>query len=178
MQDEPRWVPLPSFSSEASTVRYSVASPGVPGKRRLLVVLAVLSCFLGGFAVGCGGGPKVVPQTKTESHLQTLAVLYGQYMGENRGKSPPDEATFKAYIKKLPADRLMGKTVDELFVSPRDNQPYVIIYNVVMGMPGIDPPTVVAHEKTGTMGKRYVATGGGGVEEVDEARFQQLISRK
>jgi hypothetical protein len=51
-------------------------------------------------------------------------------------------------------------------------------YKVKMEMPGSGSPPVIAYEQTGSMGKRYIATGLGGVEEVDEARFLQLVPKK
>lgn len=158
---------------------YLVAWPARPGKRRMGALLALclaLPCLP---LVGCGGPSEVRnPQAKVESHLQTLSVLFMQYTSENKGQSPPDEATFKKYVNGLPPERLMGKTADELFISPRDSQPYVVFYGVKMGMPGAGPPAVVAYEKTGVLGKRYIATALGGVEEVDEAKFQQLVPKK
>jgi hypothetical protein len=36
---------------------------------------------------------------------------------------------------------------------------------------------VIAHEKEGVGGKRYVAYPTGAVEEVEDAKFNQLVSR-
>jgi hypothetical protein len=127
-----------------------------------------------------------------QAHLQALAVLFMQYTGENKGKTPPDEATFKKFISGLPKERLMGNTVEEIFVSPRDSQPYVVLYGAATssgvggppmpgsppGAPGSSGPSIVAHEKTGAGGKRFVATSLGGVEEVDEAKFQSMLPKK
>ncbi len=153
--------------------------PAIFGMRRFIALivptLALTFCLTG--LLGCGSKPP--PQPKVAAHLQTLAVLYGQYRGE-KGQSPPDLATFKKFIESLPADRLMGNTPDELFMSPRDKQPYVVIYNVKpTGMPGgPDPVPLIAYEQTGVGGKRYIADVMVGVQEVDEGAFQTLLPKK
>ena len=125
---------------------------------------------------GCGGGRK--PQPKSEAHLQALAVFYGRYLSQNRGRPPADEKAFKQFLAKFDPSEFKGfglSTADEMFVSPRDNQPYVVRYNVPVGPPGPQGPSAVAYEQTGVDEKRYVAFALGGVEEVDEARSRQLV---
>ena len=60
--------------------------------------------------------------------------------------------------------------MDKLFTSPRDNQPFEIAYRggASGGISGL-----VAWEKTGSGGKRFVADSLGKVEEIDEATFTQ-----
>lgn len=128
--------------------------------------------------------------------MRNLAVLLGQYTGRHQGRGPKDEQEFKTYLRGLSADemRSFGGDVDKLFVSPRDLQPYVIRYGQSAGPPGMpgsglrpgesitvgpNSPNaynepLVAYEKTGVEGKRYVAYQTGKVELVDEARLQQL----
>jgi hypothetical protein len=139
-------------------------------------VVAVLCLSLLAAVGGCGGGSK--PQTKVEAHLQALAVFYGRYLSQNRGRPPADEKAFKQFLAKLnPAEfSSFGlSTPDEMFISPRDNQPYVVRYNVPVGPPGPQGPAVIAYEQTGSGGSRYVAFALGGVQEVDEARWRQLV---
>jgi hypothetical protein len=143
---------------------------------RAFTVPAVL-CLALATAFGCGGGgPK--PQPKGEANLQALAVLYGRFLQQNRGQSPPDEKTFKAFIAQLNPQELstFGLTkADEAFVSPRDQQPYVVRYNVPSLAPTPQGMPVIAYEATGVGGERYVAFASGGIEKVDEARFRQLV---
>ena len=126
--------------------------------------------------VGCDGGSR--PQPKAEAHLQALAVFYGRYLSQNRGQSPADEKAFKEFLAKLAPSEFTGfglSTSDEMFVSPRDNHPYVVRYNVPVGPPTPQGSSVVAYEQTGAAGKRYVAFALGGVEQVDDARLRQLV---
>jgi hypothetical protein len=63
--------------------------------------------------------------------------------------------------------------VDELFVSERDGQPFVIKYGQSGGIMSRLP---VVFEKEGKGGKRQVAFTDGQVEEVDDATYQQLLA--
>ena len=66
--------------------------------------------------------------------------------------------------------------VDALFRSPRDNQPFVILYGVCsMPTPGVKDLPVIAYEATNSGGKRYVAYTTSQVELGDDARFRQLV---
>jgi hypothetical protein len=138
-----------------------------------LVCLAVLLV-----CGGCGGTQSASHETET-SNLKPLAIYYGRYIAQHRGQPPANEAEFKAFLSKIPAADLQAFNVasaDDLLVSNRDGQPYVVIYGPPTGPaegPGKFP--VIAYEKTGVGGKRYVASSIGGVEEVDEARFAQLV---
>lgn len=118
------------------------------------------------------------PPTPQESHLKALAVCYGKFIQQNKGQPPKDEAEFKAFIQKLGPSQIPGGAadLDSLFISPRDRQPYVVRYGLDRSqmMPGPNMP-VVAYEQTGLEGKRYVADMVGGVREVDEAKFKELV---
>ena len=107
------------------------------GGMRMLTLAGLLAAV--GLGGGCGGGSDGKPQPPNEANLQTLAVLYGRYLQQHQGKSPPDEAEFKKFIAAMPPEqRGTGNksTVEELLVSPRDNLPYVIRYNVPTSGPG------------------------------------------
>ena len=136
--------------------------------------LVVLSCLLAG---GCGPGtaPPPAPQ---EVHLKQLAILYGKYTGRHQGQGPKSEDDFKAFIKKLPPADLAGadpNNIDALFTSPRDGQPYKVLYNVRMASPGPQGAPVIAYEQTGEGGRRYVADALGGVQELDEEAFAKRV---
>jgi len=142
--------------------------------------LAVMGC-LALAVVGCGNKP--VEQPPTEANLKTIYVLFGQYTGQNRGQSPPDEAAFKKFIQGLDAEQLKSLTdldVASLFISPRDNQPYVIHYQAEMGIPGVGAAGEpgggwLAHEATGVAGKKYLLYSTGIMEEVDAQRFAEVV---
>ncbi len=105
------------------------------------------------------------------ARLRTLAVNYQRYAGQNQGNGPPSEQKFKDFIKKVGLPE--GLTIDDLFVSPRDKQPYEIRYKIRPGFPGPDSP-VIMWEQTGDGSTRQVARASGAVIVVPEAEFAQL----
>jgi hypothetical protein len=62
--------------------------------------------------------------------------------------------------------------LDELFVSDRDGQPFVIKYGQSGGVMSKLP---VVFEKEGKDGVRQVAYTNGQVEEVDAAKYEELL---
>ncbi len=116
------------------------------------------------------------PPTQQEIHLKALAVCYGKFLASHQGRTPKNEAEFKAFVEQLPREQIPGAPSDSssLFVSPRDNQPYLIRYDIGPAMPGLHAP-VIAYEQTGVDGKRYVANLLGAVEQVDEATFREHV---
>jgi hypothetical protein len=138
----------------------------------LVLLFAATASLL---AAGCGSNAQKVEQET--SNLKPLMILYGRYMGQHRGQPPPNEAAFKEFIKTVGTAELPGgaKDVDSLFVSTRDKQPYAIIYGPPKGPPGPGGQPVVAYEQTGVRGHRFVASLLGAIEEVDDAKFRQLV---
>lgn len=128
---------------------------------------AVVALLLLGITLltGCGQSTSADP---TYSNLATIAIFYAQYRGQNRGGYPKDEQTLKEFIKAT------GKgvtDVDELFVSERDKQPYVLMFgkNIIRDADGVE---YVGYESEGMQGKRLVAQAGGFVVEMTEDEFQ------
>lgn len=141
--------------------------------RRAVLILACVS-----FLVGCGG-TQTASQATEESGLKPLAVFYGRFIAQHRGQPPKDEAEFRQFLGTVGAEELASfnvQNIDQIMTSSRDNQPYVVLYGAPTGPakgPGGAP--VIAYEKQGVGGKRFVASNLGGVEEVDEARFKELV---
>lgn len=130
-------------------------------------------------ALGCGRSRRQAA-AREESRLKPLALLYGQFTGRNRGNPPASEAQFKEFIRSRGPEQLASfgvDDVDELFVSERDGKPYVVLYGEAAqgNPPGPAGAPVIAYEQEGVGGKRFVASSMGAVEEVDEARFRELV---
>ncbi len=138
-------------------------------------VVAVLGLLL---TLGCGG-PQDLSKPREESNLKHVSILYGKFIQKNKGQPPANEAAFKAFISALSPEELRSagvETTEGVLISNRDNQPYVVVYGPATGPatgPGNRP--VIAYEQTGIDGKRFVATDLGGVEEVDEIKFKELV---
>lgn len=115
--------------------------------------------------VGCSGQPVAQPQDP--GTLNELSRVYlAATVGLDRAPTSPQE--LQPYLPP-------GKTVDELLTSSNDRQPYVVAW-------GADPrsgmdlkPLVIAYEKQGSNGSRFVFTAMGVMlmsnEDFKEARF-------
>jgi len=126
--------------------------------------------------LGCGGQSE--SRQREESALKPLALFYGQFTGRHQGQPPASEAEFKEFVRSLSSEALARFNItdpESLFVSSRDGQPYVVIYGPSSGPPGPAGSPVIAYEQVGVRGKRFVASSLGAVEEVDEARFKELV---
>lgn len=125
-----------------------------------------------GTVSGCGG-PTKPPETQS-GRMQAVVSLYGMARTV-QGRAPADQERFKSFIVEKGAktlERVKVTSADELLTSERDGQPFVVIY----GKPpaGINPDVLV-FEQTGVDGKRQVGFGMGHVQEVDEAKFKELV---
>jgi hypothetical protein len=131
---------------------------------RLLLTCGVLAiCWCNH---GCRGSAPPEPEGK--ARLTKVLRLYQVYVDKNK-KGPPSEQALRDFGQKLSTkerdDYLIGNDLDNIFTSPRDNQKYVIRYNLKLD-PG--QPRAVAWEATGHGGMRYVALSIGYVEEYDD----------
>jgi hypothetical protein len=138
--------------------------------RGVAVAAALLLC-LG--ASGCR--PRVdASEPEAKVRLTKLLRLYQKYVEANK-KGPPDEKALRDFGQKLSEQErdeyLIGDDLDSIFTSPRDNQKYVIRYDLKLNPGG--PTKAVAWEATAQNGKRYVALSMGYVEEYDEETFQE-----
>ncbi len=134
--------------------------------------------LVGLLAVGCVSRTQSRPQQ--ESMLKPLAIFYGQYTGQHRGQPPAGEAEFKQWLGTLGQAQLAAfnvKDVESLFTSARDGKPYVVLYGDAAraNPPALAGAPVIAYEQEGVGGRRFVANSLGAVEEVDEARFKELV---
>jgi hypothetical protein len=122
--------------------------------------------------VGCRGGGEPEPEAKVR--LTRLLRLYQVYVEKNR-KGPANEQALRAFGQKLSSQErdgyLIGDDLDGIFISPRDQQPFVVRYNLKLEPGG--PTRAVAWEAAGKDGKRFVALSPLYVEEYDEETFKE-----
>jgi hypothetical protein len=137
--------------------------------RRLLAAALLLAVCCG--QPGCRSGGEPEPEAKVR--LNRLLRLYQAYVEKNR-KGPPNEQALRAFGQKLSAQErdefLIGDDLDGIFTSPRDQQPFVVRYNLKLEPGG--PTRTVAWEAVGKDGKRFVALSTLYVEEYDEETFK------
>jgi hypothetical protein len=137
--------------------------------------LSVVAIFSLVEIAGCGGQSK--SHDRDLADINTIATVYRSYTKEY-GEPPPNEQAFRKYVNSLPMDKreqLKAVDVDGIFVSPRDQLPYVVGYGEATN--GRIPDCFV-YEKEGLEGKRWVANIMGYVSELDEAELSKKLGGK
>jgi len=135
-------------------------------------------CGLAAFA-GCGSDPL---ESTTAVRLRGLSNMYLTY-AVSRGGGPPSEEAFKKYLRSSDAIALQmanidPKAIDAVFVSERDQQPFVILYGKPISRISGESKEVLAFEKTGQSGKHLIAYLNAKVDHVDEAKLKDLLAAK
>ena len=126
-------------------------------------VLLLLSIF--GF-IGCGG-EKIEPIT-TDATVIALDKIGGAYI---RGNPPPKTKAELLAIFKL------SSFPKELLISPNDGQEFIIVYGVELKglkVSGAQLP-VVAFEKSGKDGKRYVLRGMNTIVQLTDDQLKSSV---
>jgi hypothetical protein len=122
--------------------------------------------------VGCHGAAKQARQ-KEQSHLRALVTIFN-FAESKLGHRPANEAEFKTFIQAN-AQGIIGSlrlaSVDELFVSERDGQPFIVLYGAP---PKGEARDVIAYEQNGVSGKRLVGYSIGAIAEMDEEQLAKL----
>ncbi|ASV72704.1 hypothetical protein THTE_0102 [Thermogutta terrifontis] len=147
-------------------------------KRRVRLVwfaLAAGIALIAGFAQS-GCFTRTASKPREESTIKVLGLLYGQYMGQHMGKAPPSEQAFREFVQKQTAflQQFHVENVDELFRSARDGEPYTVVYGDLSQAGQLLGAPVIAWEKKGVNGRRYVVNTLGSVKEVTDEEFAKL----
>lgn len=119
-----------------------------------------------------------VPVGDAAENIRKLTLAYVQYAASHRGIGPPSQEVLTKYL--VDQKEFTREEIDRFFVSPRDNQPYVIrwgIRPVGTGVMGPDPPkpAILIFEQTGVESVRYVADGQMSVKELSAEEFAQAV---
>ncbi len=124
-------------------------------------------------AAGCGKSRQTV---EVETRLRRLATFFGRYVAAHQGQSPSGPDELKNFVKTAKLDEQLNVSdVEEVFVSPRDEKPFVVRYKTPMTVAGTHVP-VLAHEEDGLNGKRFLAYANTKVEELDQRRFEAALN--
>ena len=131
--------------------------------------------LMGNVFVGCDS-PEVVEEfNRRGSNLHSLGGMYRMYASKNGGTPPANEEDLKSYIMEQGLEHFADfgiTTIEDLFISPRDGQPYVVVYG------GRELPEVLAYEQTGTETGRWIVSSMVVVSEVDEATLNRMVSNE
>jgi hypothetical protein len=110
------------------------------------IAIALAICL-----AGCTSKPGASSAALAEkANLSTIGRAY-HTATEKLGHPPANVEQLRPFLHELgdPA---------EILRSPRDGEPYVIIYGFDIRKPFDMPPPIWAHERRGAHGKRYVIT--------------------
>ena len=117
-----------------------------------VLVAAIICALIMAIFVGCRSQTASQNIGRETSRLRLLVNLY-QTAARTAGRMPKNEQEFKQLIQALrpeSLDRILAagnvKSVDELFVSDCDSQPYVVFYG---GQPKGVTIDLIAYERTG-----------------------------
>lgn len=141
--------------------------------------LGLLLCALASCS-GSDDGTAGLAQANS-TNLDRLANLYFTYQTKNEFRGPPDEASFKEFIRNFNAQKLARigvdpKNVDALFSSERDGQSFKLRYGVKGSAMGSSEPVIF--EATGVDGKRRVGFLNMTARDVDQAEYDSLWAGK
>lgn len=156
------------------------ANCGLPHRtsRRGWVNITCLAALLTSM-IGCGGEPPA-PTAEEQQDLKAIAVLYGTYSGMNRGGVPQSADDMKAFAAALKQNGQvpMGldlEDIESVFVSPRDNQPYVLLFGNTGPATGTYGDRVIAYEQTGKDGMRQIAFSNTEVIDASAEDFSKYV---
>ena len=139
-------------------------------------------------AVGCGPSrpdPKGMIAAVNNANGKRLANLYAIYQSRYLGNGPRDKATFEKFItQEMTPAELDGtgvdqKSLDTLFVSERDGQPFFIRYGVKSpepSSPGVN--LAVIFESQGVNGSVAVFMTGPKMAAVPQAEVEDYRAGK
>lgn len=113
------------------------------------------------------------PVSDVQTRLSHLMNLYRFYVEKNQ-KGPASEEALREFGQKLSpeerANRLIGDDLENIFTSPRDNQKFLIKFNI---KPEPSTNRALAWEATGKDGRHFVALTMGYIVEYDEEQLKQ-----
>jgi hypothetical protein len=131
---------------------------------------------------GCRqSNPESTVAALNESNVQRLVNLYFAYQKNFDFNGPKDEQAFRQFVQGLDSEKLQRigvdpASVDSIFISERDGQPFKIRYRVRGSIMGSSEPVVF--ESQGVDGNRMVGFLDMSQREVDAAEYDQLWAGK
>ncbi len=138
---------------------------------------AVLLAPLAGCSKG-GGEEENNPGSPENQHIMQMASLVRAYKSTHKGQVPASSEALKTWAQGVPKEleKMKITNLDDVLVSPRDQEPYQIA-PAPTGRRAMGPPRIVVYEKTGVRGKHKVASGMGSVEELDTKTLNSQLEK-
>jgi hypothetical protein len=126
---------------------------------------------------GCSSSPEPLPVDETVRRLRDLGQAYGQFTVDHQ-RPPQNEKDLRRQLEKMK----LGKP-DELLRSPRDGQPFVIVWGFDVRQSGAGQEgagnkltadqagAIYMYERQGSGGERYVLYTHGSAVKLTAADF-------
>jgi hypothetical protein len=134
----------------------------------IVVLVTVASC-----------GQQADLSSPTARQMRDLAAVYLDFAAA-RGQGPANEQQLRQHLRNVPAflveaSGINSQPASRTFVSERDGEPLVIRYGVGISQKTAAEAPVIACEKKGKDGTRYIAFANGHVACVDEVAAKELM---
>jgi len=120
------------------------------------------------WSAGCSATPKST-EDENSTDLREIAKAYAVTISLHR-RPPKSIEEIKKVLEDLHEAKMVGKP-DEVLTSTRDGQPYVIILGADLG--ATRSPDILAYEKKGAGGKRFVLSMDFNIVQMTDADFAQ-----
>lgn len=112
--------------------------------------------------------------------LNALAECYSTYMQTHRGRPPQDEAAFRKFLQtqQTTLELYEIESVDALLKSPRDGEPFQVLYGKTIPVGDSGGDQYVAFEQTGIDEFRMAVRSRGGVDLLNRDDFNAQIGSR
>ncbi len=125
------------------------------------------TCLLSGCLMLVGCAARSVPsEDPSVTNLRKIGQAY-ELASDLRHRPPHDANDLRRFFKEL---GVRGDP-DQVLRSPRDGQPYVILFGAALDAKGSQ--TILAFEQQGAEGRRYVLTLARGVKLLTQGEFDR-----
>src|SRR5688572_23498077 len=141
-------------------LNYCVAVRMPPVRRPIALTAMLLALSL----AGCKAEEKF-EEEPIKANLRQINKAYWTHLGYH--DVPPQPENLRQDVEGLHSLD-MGRPADEALISPRDKQPIVIIYGADNKTPR---QAILAYEKEGADGTRWVVTMGQDIRELSNEEF-------
>jgi hypothetical protein len=121
---------------------------------------------------GCSKPPDKFVEDPIKANLRGINKAYWTHLGYH--DTPPEPQNLRIDLDGLNALD-MGPSADEALVSPRDKLPIVVIFGADKTTPG---NAILAYEKKGVDGTRWVVTMSQEIKELRNEEFEKALFAK
>ena len=139
--------------------------------RRFAIALVSGGLLLVNLGCSAQGTPTSEKRDVDFARARGMSDMYNRYKQAHSSQPPKDEADFRAFLEsQQPSLESASLTIDDMFVSPRNGQPFTWVYGKIVPAPQIGE--CFGYEKSASDGKRMVLGARGMFEVMEDTKFQ------